>query len=99
MNATLLHRGLSLPRVAPGTHTVHPAVPAAADGLRDRVLARLAREPSWDRSRTNVFVDGDTVVLQGLVRNAGARLAARRVAAAVPGVRQVRDARVLPREG
>jgi osmotically-inducible protein OsmY len=46
-----------------------------------------------------VFVDGDTVVLQGWVRNAGARPAARRVAAAVPGVRIVRDARVLPREG
>jgi osmotically-inducible protein OsmY len=98
MTATLLGTGLSLPRANRATRAAPtPATPAAE--LRDRVLACLAREASWDARTANVWLDGDTVVLQGLVRNAGARHAARRVAAAVPGVQRVRDARVVPREG
>jgi osmotically-inducible protein OsmY len=77
-----------------------PAAPPATnddDRLRDAVLARLRREDGWEAATSNVFVDAGTVVLQGLVRSGIARQAGRRIAAGVPGVSRVWDARVLPR--
>lgn len=75
--------------------------PATADTdllLRERVLAQLAHEPGWQAARSNVVVERGRVVLQGQVRSEAARRAARRTIAAVPGVRDVWDARVRERE-
>jgi len=82
------------PRVAP------PPLDADA-ALRRTLLARLASQPWWDADHANVFVDRGTVVYQGLLptsKDAAARRAAREVALAVPGVRDVWDARVPRRE-
>jgi len=97
MSTTTLPAPLTLRRAVPRAPAA-AAAPVAPPALRDRVLARLAAEAAWDPATSNVCVDGDTVVLQGLVRHAGARLATRRIAAAVPGVTRVWDARVLPRD-
>jgi osmotically-inducible protein OsmY len=67
--------------------------------VRGEVLARLGREAWRDAGTSNVYVEGGTVVLQGLVNDARARIAAHRIAEAVPGVLRVWDARVVPREG
>lgn len=82
---------------APRAAAAAPATGSADDRLRDAVLARLGREDWWEAATSNVFVDAGTVVLQGLVRSGNARLAGRRIAEGVPGVRRVWDARVLPR--
>lgn len=92
-HAFRLPTGAAVPRSAAAA----PAAGTADDRLRDAVLARLGREDWWEASTSNVFVDAGTVVLQGLVRSANARLAGRRIAEGVPGVRRVWDARVLPR--
>ena len=68
------------------------------DAIRRAMLARLEREPWWDARQSNVFVDGGTVVYQGLVGSVQARRAARAAALELPGVRRVWDARVPRRE-
>ena len=84
---------------SPATPRRHATVePHDADAtIRHDVLARLRQQDGWDAEHSNVHVERGTVVLQGLVRGNDARLAARRIAEAVPGVRHVWDARVLPR--
>ena len=100
MNAQLL--APRLPITVPTARRASPPAAAAPDAdqvLRAAVMARLGRESWWDAATSNVYVEGGTVVLQGLVRNAGARVTARRLAESVPGVQRVWDARVVPREG
>jgi osmotically-inducible protein OsmY len=102
MNTQVLTR--PLPRPATRTATRAPAAPATPadrhgdDAIRRAVLERLAAQPWWDDAHANVFVDGGTVVLQGLADGRAARAAARRVALSVSGVRDVWDARVPRRE-
>ncbi len=96
---------LAHPLAALRAHTApqHALAPVAGDPhdaddtIRHGVLARLRHQDGWDAEHSNVHVEHGTVVLQGLVRGNDARLAARRIAEAVPGVRRVWDARVLPR--
>ena len=88
-------------RPAPSRAAAQDTGPNDADSaIRAHLLARLARQPGWeaDRSSVDVYVEHGTVVLQGVARHRGARAAVRAIAAATPGVRQVRDARVLPRD-
>ncbi len=99
MTAHLLPSPYRIPSARPAAPRVTASAQAASadDRLREAVLARLGAQDWWDAGTSNVFVDGGTVVLQGLVRNGNARLAGRRLAEAVPGVHRVWDARVLPR--
>lgn len=101
MTSHTLAPQLPLPR-APAVPRSNAAAAAdtrdADDTIRRSVLARLRQQPWWDADSANVYVEQGTVVLQGLVRDASARLAGRLVAEAVPGVQRVWDARVLPRE-
>jgi len=101
MNAQLLAPRLtvSLPAAARRASQPTAVAPDADQLVRGEVLARLGREPWWDAGTSNVYVEGGTVVLQGLLNGARARVAARRIAEAVPGVQRVWDARVVPREG
>jgi hypothetical protein len=75
-----------------------PAPPLGDATIRRTVLERFAAQPWWDAAHANVFVDGGTVVLQGLASGRAARAAARQLALAVNGVRGVWDARVPRRE-
>lgn len=78
-----------------------PAAAVAADAdetIRRALLVCLQRQPWWDASRSNVFVDHGTVVYQGLAGDARSRRAARQLALDLPGVRDVWDARIPRRE-
>lgn len=68
------------------------------EAIRRRVLRRLEREPWWDSSIANVFVDAGVVIYQGCRNALADRPTACRVALTVPGVRAVWDARVWPTE-
>ena len=61
------------------------------DAIRADVLAGLRVEPVTDEYELAVEVTGGTVVLRGTVESAQERNVAERVAAAVPGVRAVRN--------
>jgi osmotically-inducible protein OsmY len=101
MNTQVLNRPLLRPATPAATRNPAQAAPADTggdDAIRRTVLERLAAQSWWDASHANVFVDGGTVVLQGLADGRAARAAARRVALAVSGVRDVWDARVPRRE-
>jgi osmotically-inducible protein OsmY len=78
---------------------VRPAAPATADeGIRQALLRRLQAAPWWDGRTANVFVDDGVVIYQGLRGTGSERVAAQRLALALPGVRGVWDARVPRRE-
>jgi osmotically-inducible protein OsmY len=94
---TLAHAHPLTPQGAAAAQ-LKPAAPGTASTLRERVLQRLSREPGWEADMSNVHVEGDLVVLQGVVRTDATRANARRAAAAVPGVQRVWDARVRMRE-
>lgn len=92
---------LHAPALRAGTSraAVRPAAPVAADeSLRQALLQRLQAAPWWDGRTANVFVDHGVVVYQGLRGARDDRAAARRLALAIPGVRDVWDARVPRRE-
>ena len=84
-------------RPAATPRAVAPSIDAD-ETIRRALLTRLEREPWWDASTSNVFVDRGTVVYQGLLKNADGRRRARQAALELPGVRDVWDARVPRRE-
>lgn len=76
--------------------TVLPAVEDTTrsdNAIRARVLAELRRQPWWQPAWSTVWVTDGVVYLLGVARDEAGRMAARRVAERVPGVRDVVDRR------
>lgn len=98
MNSHVLPTPAARPRPTPHATAVHE--PAGSDAsIRRELLWRLSTQPWWDARTANVFVDRGCVVLQGLrPPRAADRARARELARALPGVLDVRDARVARRE-
>jgi osmotically-inducible protein OsmY len=79
--------------------THHGTPPAPTDAqIRSTLLATLARQPWWQAAVSNVFVADGVVIYQGLFSRAHERRAARAIAAAIAGVRAIRDDRIRARE-
>jgi osmotically-inducible protein OsmY len=73
--------------------------PAQTDAqIRSTLLAALARQAWWQATVSNVFVADGVVIYQGLFARAHERRAARAIAAAIAGVRAIRDDRIRARE-
>lgn len=79
--------------------THHDAPGAQTDAqIRSTLLATLAQQPWWRAAVSNVFVADGVVIYQGLFSRAHERRAAHAIAAAIAGVRAIRDDRIRARE-
>ncbi len=72
-----------------------PWSPNPADAaIRKTLLGRMAGQAWWHPLVSNVVVIRGAVIYQGLYYGNDDKLAARRAVQGIPGVREVRDARV-----